>query len=56
MSEIAIERAATEQLVLTVVTQLKNGEIDDAIDLFAEEFTFTDRGIGLEFKRQRTVG
>jgi steroid delta-isomerase-like uncharacterized protein len=50
MSEIAIERAATEQVVLTVVTQLKNGEIDDAIDLFAEEFTFTDRGIGLEFK------
>jgi steroid delta-isomerase-like uncharacterized protein len=50
MSGIAIERAANEEVVLTVVTHLKNGEIDEAIDLFAEEFTYTDRGIGLEFK------
>jgi steroid delta-isomerase-like uncharacterized protein len=49
MSAIAIERAA-EDVVLTVVTHVKNGEIDEAIDLFAEEFTYRDRGIGLEFK------
>jgi steroid delta-isomerase-like uncharacterized protein len=50
MSAIAIERAVTEQVVLTVLTHLNNGEIDDAIAPFAEEFTFKDRGIGLEFK------
>jgi hypothetical protein len=48
MSAIAIERA--EEVVLTVLTHLENGEIDDAIAPFAEEFTFKDRGIGLEFK------
>ena len=50
MSAIAIERNATEEVVLTVLTHLKNGQIDDAIAPFAEEFTFKDRGIGLEFK------
>jgi steroid delta-isomerase-like uncharacterized protein len=55
MSGIAIERAATEKVVLTVVTHLKNGEIDDAIDLFAEEFTYKDRGIGLEFTNKERL-
>jgi hypothetical protein len=50
MNAIAIERAATEQVVLTVLTHINNGEIDLAIAPFAEEFTFKDRGIGLEFK------
>jgi steroid delta-isomerase-like uncharacterized protein len=48
MNSIAIERA-TEEVVLTVVTHLHNGEVNEAIDLFAEEFTYKDRGIGLEF-------
>jgi steroid delta-isomerase-like uncharacterized protein len=52
MSAIAIERAATEQVVLTVLTHLNNADIDGAIALFAEEFTFKDRGIGLEFKEK----
>ena len=50
MSEIAIEMAASEQVVLPVLTSLNHGNIDDAIARFAEEFTFNDRGIGLEFK------
>ena len=35
---------------MTVLTHLENGEVDDAIALFAEEFRFHDYGIGLEFK------
>jgi steroid delta-isomerase-like uncharacterized protein len=50
MSEIAIQMAASEEVVLPVPTHLNNGEIDDSIARFAEEFTFKDRGIGLEFK------
>ena len=42
--------ATSEQVVLRVLTRLDNGNIDDAIARFAEEFAFKDRGIGLEFK------
>jgi hypothetical protein len=34
---------------LVRLTRLKNGEIEDAIAGFAEEFCFIDRGLGLEF-------
>ena len=37
-------------MVLIVLTERKNGQIDDAIAPFAAEFIFRDRGIGLEFK------
>jgi len=50
MSEIAIGMTASEGVVLTVLTHLKNEKVDDAIALFAEEFRFNDHGIGLEFK------
>ena len=50
MTEIAVENAASEQVVLSVLTRLNHGNIDDAIARFAEEFAFKDRGIGLEFK------
>jgi ketosteroid isomerase-like protein len=33
-----------------VLTQLRNGKIDDAIAQFVDNFTFKDHGIGLEFK------
>jgi len=49
MSEIAIGKGPLGSAVLTVLTHLKNGEIGDAIDCFAEEFRFKDHGIGLEF-------
>src|SRR4029077_5974205 len=52
MSESAIEMAASEQGVLPVLTSLTHGNIDDAIARFAEEFTFKDRGIGLELKNK----
>jgi len=50
MSGIPIGVAALEEVVLTVLTHLNNGAIDDAIARFAGEFTFKDHGIGLEFK------
>ena len=50
MSEIAIGMRASEGVVLTVLTDIKNGKIDDAIACFAKEFTFKDYGIALEFK------
>ena len=50
MTEIAVEKATSEQVVLSVLTRLNHGNIDDAIARFAEEFAFKDRGIGLEFK------
>jgi steroid delta-isomerase-like uncharacterized protein len=50
MSKVATEMAASEEVVLPVLTRLSNGNIDDAVARFAEGFTFKDRGIGLEFK------
>ena len=50
INEILIGKAASEGVVLTVLTDLKNGKIDEAIAGFAEEFRFKDHGIGLEFK------
>ena len=50
MSEIPIGVAALHGMVSTVLTHLNNGEVDDALTGFAEEFRFTDHGIGLEFK------
>ena len=48
MCQIAI--VASEDVVLTALTHLKNGKIEAAIACFADEFTFNDHGIGLEFK------
>ena len=50
MSESPIGVAALEGVLLSVLTHLNNGEVDDAIARFAEEFTFKDHGIALEFK------
>jgi steroid delta-isomerase-like uncharacterized protein len=48
MSAIPIGVAAPEGVVLTVLTHLKNGRLDDATVCFAEEFRFKDHGMGLE--------
>jgi steroid delta-isomerase-like uncharacterized protein len=53
MSEIGM--AASEEVVLSVVTHLKNGKIEDALAGFAEEFRFKDHGIGLEFKEKERL-
>ena len=49
MSEVAIARGTLGSVVLSVLTHLKNGKIGDAIDCFADEFSFKDHGMGLEF-------
>jgi SnoaL-like domain len=50
MSEISIQGTAQEELILSVLRDLRNGQIDDATGRFAKEFRFIDHGIGLEFK------
>jgi hypothetical protein len=52
-SEIVTGMTASEGAVLTVLTHLKDGKIDDAAARFAEKFTFKDHGIGLEFKDRK---
>ena len=49
MSEHGIATAAPEKIVLAVVSHLNEGQIDDALALFADEFSFKDHGIRLEF-------
>jgi steroid delta-isomerase-like uncharacterized protein len=56
MSEVTIEMATMEEVVLTVLTHLKNGKIDDAVARFSDDFRFEDHGIGLEFKDKERLG
>ena len=49
VSESAIVKAASEGVVLTVLSQLKNGKVEEALAGFAEEFRFKDHGLELEF-------
>jgi len=49
MSGISISTAAPEELVLTALTHLMRGQIEEVTASFAEEFRFKDQGIGLEF-------
>jgi steroid delta-isomerase-like uncharacterized protein len=49
MSELDIATAASDKIVLAVISHLNKGEIGDALALFADQFSFKDHGIGLEF-------
>lgn len=55
VAETPIGMAPPEGVALTVLTHLKNGKIDEAVARFAEEFTFRDQGIGLEFKYKKLL-
>ena len=48
--EMLIGVEVLEGVVSTVLEQVKNGGIDEAIACFAEEFSFKDHGIGVEFR------
>jgi len=50
VGETLIPKSTSEGVVLTVLSQLNNGKIEEALAGFAEEFQFKDHGIGLEFK------
>jgi hypothetical protein len=49
MSELGIATAATGKILLAVVSHLNEGNIEDAVTLFADPFSFNDHGIRLEF-------
>jgi hypothetical protein len=55
MVEMLVGIEPLEGVVLTVLERLQNGSIDDAIACFAEEFSFKDHGIGLEFKNKERL-
>jgi len=52
MVEMLVGMEALEGVVLTVLERLRNGKIEDAIACFAEEFSFKDHGVDLEFKNK----
>ena len=49
MTELSIATAAPDKIVLAVVSHVNESQIDDALALFADEFSFKDHGVGLEF-------
>src|SRR5262249_61077487 len=55
LSESAIVKAASEGVVLTVLSQLKNGKVEEALAGFDEEFRFKDHGLGLEFTDKKRL-
>jgi steroid delta-isomerase-like uncharacterized protein len=50
MSQVASQVATSEAVILEVLTHLRSGQIGEATARFADEFSFKDHGIGLEFK------
>ena len=55
MVEMLVGIEALEGLVLTVLGHLRNGKIEDAVARFAEEFSFKDHGVDLEFKNKERL-
>jgi len=55
VGETLIAKAASEGVVLTVLLHLNNGQIEEALAGFAEEFRFEDHGMGLEFKDKKRL-
>ena len=55
MVEMLIGTEAREGVALNVLERLRNGRIEDAIGCFAEEFSFKDHGVDLEFKNKECL-
>ena len=55
MSEVAIQAPTPKKVVPAVIMQLNEGQIEDAIASFADEFRFKDHGIGLEFRDKKSL-
>jgi steroid delta-isomerase-like uncharacterized protein len=49
MSELGIATTTSDKIVLTVISHLNEGNIEDALAIFTHEFSFKDHGIRLEF-------
>ena len=55
MSEVAIQALTPKKVVPAVIMQLNEGQIEDALASFADEFRFKDHGIGLEFRDKKSL-
>ena len=55
MVERLVGMETLEGVVLAVLEHLRNGKIDDAIACFAEEFSFKDHGLDLEFNNKERL-
>ncbi len=55
MSDIQLETGVQREVIMTVLTHLKKGEINEAIACFAQRFQFNDWGIGLEFSNRERL-
>ena len=44
MSELGIATAATDNIVRAVISHLNEGNIEDGVALFADQFSFKDHG------------
>src|SRR5215813_11014427 len=55
MSELGIATAATDKIVLAVISHLNEGNIEDAIAVFADQFSFEDHGIQLDFNTKERL-
>jgi hypothetical protein len=49
MTELSIATAASDKIALPVISHLNEDDIEDAVALFADQFSFKDHGIRLEF-------
>lgn len=49
MSELGIATPASDKVVLAVASHLNDGNIEDALALYADQFSFKDHGIRLAF-------
>jgi hypothetical protein len=55
MSATAIKTVAVEDMIMSVSADRKNGRVDHAVACFADDFTFHDYGIDLEFKNKERL-
>ena len=55
MSELGIATAATDKVVLAVISHLNGRKIEDAVAIFADQFSFKDHGIQLEFNTKERL-
>ena len=55
MSQASIQVSTPQDVVSAELMHLSRGQIEQAIACFAQEFTFKDHGIGLEFSDARRL-
>ena len=55
MSELGIATTAPAKMVLTVISHVNEGNIEDAVAMFADQFSFKDHGVQLEFNTKERL-